>query len=160
MKKCLIYSLLAAVLLGNSGAGCSNNKSDDPPQPENIKLMVGGLWEVTKTVFVDPGDKVTLTIKKGALGYKFYADGKLESCSFGTCAKLGRWSFLLKNGAVGEGTLTLYIENPDTRSVYGEKLEGYLEINTDNDIIWVVTGKPTIGSTDATRMEWTMTRNP
>lgn len=159
MKKLFIYSLLATVLFANSGAGCSNKKSDDPQPGSDIKLMVGGLWEVTKTVFVDPGDKVTLMPKKGALGYKFYADGKLESCSFGTCAKLGRWSFLLKNGAVGTGTLTMFIENNDVQSVYGSKLEGYLEINTDNDIIWVIKGNP-IGNTDATQMEWTMTRNP
>ncbi len=159
MKKVIIYSLLVAVLFGNSGAGCSGSKADDPQPGSDIKLMVGGIWEVTKTVFIEPSDKVTLTIKKGALGYKFHADGKLESCSFGTCAPLGRWSFLLKNGAVGTGTLTMFIENKDVQSVYGSKLEGHLEINTDNDIIWVVKGNP-IGNTDATQMEWTMTRIP
>lgn len=159
MKKFFTYSLLAAVLFGNSGAGCGSKNSDDP-QPENIKLMVGGLWEVTKTVNFDPGDKVTLTLKKGALGFKFYADGKLESCSFGTCANMGRWSFLLKNGAVGTGTLTMYLEGADQKELFGNQLTGHLEINTDNDIIWVIQGNPTIGTTDATRMEWTMTRNP
>jgi hypothetical protein len=158
MKKLLIYSLLSAVLLGNSGAGCASKNNDDP-QPNDIKLMVGGLWEVTRTVTETPSDKITLTIKKGALGYKFFADGKLESCSFGTCAALGRWSFLLKNGAVGTGTLTMFIENADVRSVYGDKLTGSLEINTDNDIIWVITGNP-IGDTDATRIVWNMTRTP
>jgi hypothetical protein len=157
MKKLLTYSLLTAILFGNSGAGCGKNNDD--PQPGDIKLMVGGMWEVMRTVTVTPSDKITLTIKKGALGYKFYADGKLESCSFGKCAALGRWSFLLKNGAVGTGTLTMFIDNADVRSVYGEKLTGQLEINTDNDIIWVVTGNP-IGDTDATRLEWNMSRTP
>lgn len=159
MKKLLIYGLLAAMLFGNSGAGCSSKNQDDP-QPEDIKLMVGGLWEVTKTVTYDPGDKVTLMLKKGALGFKFYTDGKLESCSFGTCAKMGRWSFLLKNGAVGTGTLTMYLEDANQKELFGDQLTGHLEINTDNDIIWVIAGNPTIGTTDATRMEWTMARNP
>jgi hypothetical protein len=157
MKKLLIYSLLSAVLFGNSGAGCSGSKADDPQPGSDIKLMVGGIWEVTRNVTVTPSDKVTLNIKKGAIGYKFYADGKLEGCSFGTCGSLGRWSFLLKSK--DGGTLTMFIENKDVQSVYGSKLEGQLEINTDNDIIWVIKGNP-IGNTDATRIEWTMARNP
>lgn len=156
--KLLAYASLLAVLFGSAGAGCGG-KNDDP-QPEDIKLLVGGLWEVTKTYTVTPSDNITLMLKKGALGFKFYADGKLESCSFGTCAPLGRWSFLLKSGSNGTGTLTMFIENTDVQLVYGKKLEGTVEISNDNDFFWVIYGNPTIGDTDATQLEWNLERTP
>ncbi|GAB3221903.1 hypothetical protein [Spirosoma arcticum] len=160
MKKLLVYSLLAAVLFGNSGAGCSSKNADDPQPGNDIKLLVGGLWEVAQTLTFTPSDKITLKLKKGALGFKFYADGKLESCSFGTCSAIGRWSFLLQSQSKGTGTLTMYIENPDVASIYGNKMEGYLDISIDNFVRWVVKGNPTIGDTDATQIQWTMERNP
>jgi hypothetical protein len=160
MKKILIYSLLVAVLIGNSGAGCGSNKTDDPQPGSDIKLLVGGLWNVTQTYTITPSDKITLKPKKGALGLKFYADGKLETCSFGTCGTMGRWSFLLQSQSTGTGTLTVYVDNPDTQSVYGKKMEGYLDISTDNFIRWVVKGNPTIGDSDASEIQWTMERTP
>lgn len=160
MKTLLTYSLLLAVLFGNSGAGCSSKNSDDPQPGNDIKLLVGGLWEVTQTLTVTPSDKITLKLKKGALGFKFYTDGKLESCSSGTCSPIGRWSFLLQSQSAGTGTLTMYIENSDIASVYGNKMEGYLDISTDNFVRWVITGNPTIGKTDATEIQWAMERNP
>ena len=158
MKKLLVYSLLAGIFVLNSGAGC-NSKNDDP-KPEEYKLLVGGLWEVTKTVTKDPTDVVTLQIKKGYLGYRFHADGTLESCSQGQCEKIGRWSFKLKNEAAGLGTLTFHLENPDQRELFGNTLEGHLEINTDNDVNWLINGDPTIGNTDFHQMLWYMTRTP
>lgn len=152
------FAFLIGIFIINSGAGCGSKNND--PEPEEFKLLVGGLWEVTKQVSIEPSDKVTLTLKKGALGFKFYADGKLESCSFGTCAPMGRWSFLLKSQAVGTGILTAYLENAAQKALFGNKLEGHLEINTDNDIIWVIKGNPTIGETDATEIQWTMARTP
>lgn len=157
MKKLLTINLLLAVLLGNSGAGCSGSKSDDP-QPADVKLLVGGMWEVTRTHTISASDKITLQMKKGALGVKFYADGKLESCSFGTCKTMGRWSFLLQSQGAGTGTLTVYVDNPESQTVYGKKLEGALDISTDNLIRWIIKGTP-IGNTDATEMQWTMERH-
>lgn len=158
MKKLLLYSLLAGIFLLNTGAGC--NSKDDDPKPEEYKLLVNGRWEVTKTVTKDPSDIVTLQIKKGYLGYRFYADGTLESCYQAKCGKMGRWSFKLKSEAIGTGVLTVYVENADQKEVLGNVLEGHLEINTDNDIIWVIKGNPTIGKTDAHEIQWHMTRTP
>jgi hypothetical protein len=157
MKKLFIYSCLSVVFLLNSGAGC--NSKDEDPKPEEFKLLVNGLWEVTKTVTKEEGDIITLRPNKGALGFRFYADGTLESCAQGQCAKLGRWSFKLQNETVGDGRLTFYLENAGQREVFGDQLEGHLEINTDNDIIWVIKGNPLIGNTDAYEMQWTMVRS-
>lgn len=153
MKKYLAYSLLVAVLFGNSGAGCGSKNSDDPQPDNDIKLLVGGTWEVTETYTVDPNDKIRLKLKPLALSYKFLADGKLESCSHGTCGQVGRWSFLLRNK--DEGRLTMYIENKDIQVVYGEKLEGEVAISNDKRVfVWRIVGNPVIGHTDATLMDW------
>ncbi|OIN56084.1 hypothetical protein [Arsenicibacter rosenii] len=159
MKKLIAYALLLSVFILNGGAGCGGKKTDDP-QPAQVKLLVGGLWDVTRTYTVTPSDKITLTIKKGALGLKFYSDGKIESCSSGTCGQLGRWSFQLISNSAGTGTLTVYVESTDIQAVYGKKLEGALDISTDNLIRWIIKGNPVIGETDASEIQWTMERTP
>ncbi|CCH54221.1 hypothetical protein BN8_03369 [Fibrisoma limi BUZ 3] len=160
MKKLFIYSLLAAVLFGNSGAGCSR-KNEDDPQPQARKLFVGGLWEVTETSTHMPNDRITLQLKPGALGFRFYTDGKLESCSYGTCVLIGRWSF--KEGQANTNQFIMYLDSPDPKEIYGDMMEGPVAIISDNHVDWLIRplqGQTTIGDTDATSIRWTMKRNP
>ncbi|MEI7582423.1 hypothetical protein [Runella sp.] len=157
MKKLLAYGILCAIFILNSGAGCSDKKEE--PEPEYVKLLVGGRWDVYKTYSESASDKITLMIKDGYLGYKFYADGSMDGCYQQTCQKQGRWSYQVKSAVAGTGELTLYNDNKDIAEVYGDKLAGHLEILSDNEIVWVVTGSPSIGNTDYSLMRWYMKRN-
>ncbi|NBB20083.1 hypothetical protein GVN20_12025 [Runella sp. CRIBMP] len=156
MKKIIAYVVLISVFILNSGAGCSDKKEE--PEPEYVKLLVGGRWDVYKTYSESASDKITLTIKDGYLGYKFYTDGSMDGCFQQTCEKQGRWSYKVKNAAAGTGELTLYNDNKDIAEVYGDQLIGHLEILSDNEIIWVVNGSPFVGNTDYSLVRWYMKR--
>lgn len=160
MKKLLSYLILSGIVFLNMGAGCGDKSEDPAPDEKYIKLLVGGRWDVYKTYSESESDKVTLTIKDGALGYKFYADGTMDGCHKQTCAKQGRWSYKVKSAAAGTGELTFFNDNKDIASVYGEKTVGHLEIIDDNEFGWVITGNPYVGSSDYKVLKWWMRRKP
>ncbi|MFD2573851.1 hypothetical protein ACFSUS_24660 [Spirosoma soli] len=83
MKKLLIYSLLAAVLFGNSGAGCSSNNADDP-QPAKLQSLIGK-WQLQRAIFegVRHDGKIDVRVSEvkkngGDLQYEFFSDGRLR----------------------------------------------------------------------------------
>lgn len=155
-QRILSYILLLTIFILNSGAGCGGK--NEAPEPGYLKLLTGGRWDVYQTYTESVNDKITLTVKDGYLGYKFYADGSMEGCYQQTCQKQGRWSYQVKSLAAGTGELTLYNDTKDIAEIYGEKLSGHLEILSDNEIIWIVTGNQFIGSTDYKLMRWYMKR--
>lgn len=152
--------MLAGVFLINTAAGCSDKKDDPKPDEKYVKLLVGGRWNVYKTYSESESDKITLNIKEGYIGYKFYADGSMDGCFQETCAKQGRWEYKVKSAAAGTGELTLFNDNKDIASLYGDKTVGHLEILTDNEFAWIVSGNPYIGHSDYKVMKWWFIRKP
>lgn len=84
MKKFFIYSLLVAALFGNSGAGCSGNKADDP-QPDKFQSLIGK-WEAIRANYeitehngtvknTGPELKSNGTI----IIWEFFSDGRLKA---------------------------------------------------------------------------------
>lgn len=121
MKKFFIYSLLAAVLFGNSGAGCGNNKADDP-QPEQMQTLIGK-WEAVSA-------KYTITEHNGTVKttgpdfksngtiiiWEFFSDGRMKATANtgpggATQTREVRWSLNARqidpNGDINDGTLTI-----------------------------------------------------
>ena len=84
MKKYLAYSLLVAVLFGNSGAGCGN-KNEDDPQPAHMQTLIGR-WEAIRANYeitehngtvknTGPELKSNGTI----IIWEFFSDGRLKA---------------------------------------------------------------------------------
>lgn len=95
MKKMLIYSLLAAVLFGNSGAGCSGEKADDP-QPKNFQSLIGK-WEIQRfnyEIVKEDGKMMDATTELKSKGtiliWEFFSDGRLRATQDGKSREV-RW---------------------------------------------------------------------
>ncbi|MBD2704881.1 hypothetical protein IC229_29890 [Spirosoma sp. BT702] len=118
MKKILVYSLLAAVLFGNSGAGCSSKNSDDP-QPQQITSLVGK-WEAIRALYhITKQDGTTLSTgpelksKGTVIIWEFFSDGRLKATGDidgSTKTREVRWSLNAKRTSgigIEEGKLTI-----------------------------------------------------
>lgn len=121
MKKILIYSLLAAVLFGNSGAGCGNTNADDP-QPAKLQPLVGK-WEALNFFyqFTEQDGTVKtsnteLKSKGTVIIWEFFSDGRLKATGNtnpggATESREVRWSLNAKqvdgNGDINDGKLTI-----------------------------------------------------
>lgn len=121
MKKVFIYSLLTAVLFGNSGAGCSSNTADDP-QPTKFQSLIGKWeairfnYEITEQNGTVKNTGTELKSKGTIIIWEFFSDGRLRAT--GNTNPGGaiesrevRWSLVAKkldgNGDIEEGTLTI-----------------------------------------------------
>ncbi|WP_420151840.1 hypothetical protein [Spirosoma sp.] len=84
MRKYLAYSLLVAVLFGNSGAGCGS-KNEDDPKPVHMQTLIGK-WEAIRANYeitehngtvknTGPELKSNGTI----IIWEFFSDGRLKA---------------------------------------------------------------------------------
>ncbi|UFH53770.1 hypothetical protein [Spirosoma sp. KNUC1025] len=121
MRKYLAYSLLLAVLFGNSGAGCGSKNSDDP-QPDKFQSLIGK-WEAIRFnyEFTEQNGTIKntgteLKSKGTIIIWEFFSDGRLKVT--GNTNNNGaiesrevRWSLNVKkvdvNGDINDGTLTI-----------------------------------------------------
>lgn len=107
MKKILIYSLLAAVLVGNSGAGCGGNKADDvtPAGQAFLRMKINGKpWAATT--------KINGVALKGIIG--FGGDFGKENFS------------VLINGSETPGTYTIAQSANGSTAAYASDAGGSL----------------------------------
>ncbi|GAB2577573.1 hypothetical protein [Spirosoma areae] len=115
MKKYLAYSLLVAVLFGNSGAGCGSKNADDP-QPDKFQSLIGK-WQLERVVSegIKHSGKVinnTSDVKKngGVYVYEFFSDGRLRATGDGKSRDV-RWELSVVqadvNGDINNGTLKI-----------------------------------------------------
>lgn len=117
MKKILVFSLLVAVLFGNSGAGCSS-KSDDL-QPDSFQSLIGK-WEIQSSVYniteqkgTTFQDRVDYKARKINVVWEFFSDGRIIATQDGDSQEF-RWKLTvaqLDGNDINDGKLTLIDED-------------------------------------------------
>lgn len=118
MRKYFAYSLLVAVLFGNSGAGCGSNNADDP-QPAKFQSLLGK-WQLQRASFDGTllsgktnTHNIDINKNRADLNYEFFSDGRLRLTGpepLGGSRDV-RWELSVEqldpNGDINEGKLKI-----------------------------------------------------